>query len=27
LIIFFTSVFKTSKGKVTWKGREVQSNT
>ena len=26
LIIFFTSVFKTSKGKVTWKGREVQSN-
>ncbi len=26
LIIFFTSVFKTSKGKVTWKGRQVQSN-
>lgn len=26
LIIFFTSVFKTSKGSVTWKGRQVQSN-
>ncbi len=26
LFIFFTSVFKTAKGKVVWKGREIASN-